>query len=221
MYFRNNSDNLNNKSNILTFVRLLHASPDAPPVDVYVNNLPLIKDFHYKEFTNYVKLLPGKYNIKIVKSNNASETLYDTILDIPENKIFTIAAIGKFPNDFELYPIIESYTGPVNDNEVKIRIVNLIPESPNLDVSLNDNEITFNDLMYKEVENYKEIPPKKYSFDIKFQNTDITMLYIPNALLKPTKFYTLYLVGILGTKPGVEGLIPLDGITYLNHYSDM
>ncbi|MGL4730264.1 MAG: DUF4397 domain-containing protein [Clostridium sp.] len=222
MHFRNNNNNhLNDKQNIESFLRLLHASPNAPSVDVFVNNLPLVKDFEYTEFTDYVKLLPGKYNVKVVKSSNSSDVLYDTILDVPANKIFTIAAIGNFPDDFELYPIVEDFTESYDDTNVQLRVVNLIPESPNVDVTFDGNELLFSDVMYKEVENYKELPPKKYNFDIKLQNTDVTILYIPNANLHKNKFYTIYLVGLLGGTPGLQGLIPLDGLTYLKDFSDM
>ncbi|WP_051540437.1 DUF4397 domain-containing protein [Clostridium ihumii] len=217
MYFRDDSIENNNKNQIVSYIRLLHASPNAPKVTVLVNNLPFVKDFEYTEFTDYVKVLPGKYNVKIVRNNNPTDVLYDTVLDIPKNKIFTVAAIGKFPDDFELFPIEETYSGPVNDNKVYFKVVNLIPDGPSIDLTTENNILLFSDVMEMEVENYKELSPRKYNMTVKLQNTDIDILYVPNIYLRGDKFYTMYLVGILNGTPGLEALIPLDGITYLKH----
>ena len=46
-------------------IRVVHASPDAPAVDVYAEGVssPLLEDVAYGETTSYLSVDPGTYNI--------------------------------------------------------------------------------------------------------------------------------------------------------------
>lgn len=214
MNYMNNVNNINN----ISYVRLLHASPKAPSVNVFIDDKLLVKGFEYREFTDYVKLYPKTYNIKIYKSSNPKELLYETDFELKDNKIFTIAAVGEFPSDFKLFPIEENYTENQNldSTKTKFRVVNLIPNQSNLDITLGNGTVLFRDVMYMEVENYIELTPRSYTFNITLTNTNIDILYVPNINLKMDRFYTMYIIGLIDDKPSPQVLVPLDGITYLN-----
>ncbi|WP_454054384.1 DUF4397 domain-containing protein [Clostridium sp. Marseille-Q7071] len=212
-----NMGNMSNMGSMITYVRLLHASPNAPVVDVYVNDKLLVKNFNYREFTDYVKLMPGTYNIKIYKSTNGKNLLYNNNLTIPGNTIFTVAAIGNFPENFELYPIEEKYTGVNNKNKAKIRFVHLIPNGPPVDVTIPVGNILFGNVMYKDITDYIEMTPGMYTFEITYPNSTTNILYIPNIRLRGDRFYTIYAIGLVGDEPAPQVLIPLDGLTYLKH----
>lgn len=213
----NNINSMSNMSNMITYVRLLHASPNAPTVDVYVNDKLLVKNFSYREFTDYVKLTPGTYNIKIYRATNGKNLLYNNNFNIPGNTIFTVAAIGNFPESFELYPIEERYTGVNNINQAKVRFVNLIPDSPPVDLVIPVGNILFGSVMYKDIKDYIEMSPGTYTFEITYPNSNTNILYIPNIRLRGDRFYTIYAIGRIGDEPAPQVLIPLDGLTYLKH----
>lgn len=52
------------KSDEKSHVRILHASPDAPAVDIYINDNLIYKGLSYKSFTEYMPLISMVYNIK-------------------------------------------------------------------------------------------------------------------------------------------------------------
>lgn len=223
MSYMDNMDSMSNMNSMgsmgsmITYVRLLHASPNAPIVDVYVNDKLLVKNLNYREFTDYVKLMPGTYNIKIYKSTNGKNLLYNKNLTIPGNTIFTIAAIGIFPESFELYPIEEKYTGVNTRNKAKVRFVHLIPNGPPVDVTLPVRNVLFGNVMYKDITDYIEMTPGMYTFEITYPNSTTNILYIPNIRLRGGRFYTIYAIGLVGDEPAPQVLIPLDGLTYLKH----
>ena len=47
------------------YVRILHASPDAPAVDVYVNGELQLSDVAYQDGTGYMKVSDGNANIEL------------------------------------------------------------------------------------------------------------------------------------------------------------
>ena len=57
MFIRNDSN--------ATYVRLFHASPDAPPVDIYINNNLVFRSLAFGNFTEYVPLSMGNYKIEV------------------------------------------------------------------------------------------------------------------------------------------------------------
>lgn len=213
----NNINSMNNGGNMITYIRFLHGSPNAPAIDVYINDKLLVKNFNYREFTDYVKLTSGTYNIKIYRSDNGKNLLYNNNFNVPGNKIFTAAVIGDFPENFELYPIEERYAGVNNINKAKVRFVNLMPNSTPVDFVIPVGNILFGNVMYKDVKDYIEMSPRNYTFEITYPNSTTNILYIPNIRLRGDRFYTIYAIGLVGDQPTPQVLIPLDGLTYLKH----
>ena len=48
-----------------SYVRVFHASPDAPPVDIYINNNLVFKSLAFGNFTEYMPLSMGNYKIEV------------------------------------------------------------------------------------------------------------------------------------------------------------
>ena len=63
-------------------IRAIHASPDAPAVDVYANDgtTPLVQDLAYGEATAYLDIPEGTYNIQLRAAGSAASSVpvYET-----------------------------------------------------------------------------------------------------------------------------------------------
>lgn len=196
-----------------SYVRILHASPDAPGVDVYVNNRLIARDVTYREFTQYIPIAGGLYNIKLYPTGQTANPVVDTNVNIPPRSIFTIAATGQLANlDLTL-----SVEPPVNrlPGETLLRFAHLSPGTVNVDALLSDGTILANDIEYKEVTDYRRIRPGVYEFQFRPTGTDATVLTVPNINLRAGNIYTIYIVGLSQGSPSLQVLIPLDGNTYL------
>ena len=199
-----------------SYFRLLHASPNAPVVDIYLNNALAVRNLAYRGFSQYLTVPPGIYNIKVYPSGQQNIPILDTSITIPERSIQTIAAIGIAP-DISLLPVNEP-AEPTLPDKVFLRFAHLSPNAPNVDVALPNNSILFNDVSYMEVANYTAVNPGNYTFYIRAAGTNQNVLYVPNINLKPNRFYTIYAVGIAGGNPPLQVLIPLDGNSYIKVY---
>ncbi|OGO77251.1 MAG: hypothetical protein A2Y23_04615 [Clostridiales bacterium GWB2_37_7] len=196
-----------------SFVRGLHASPDAPAVDIYVNNNPIARDITYQEFTKYFPLAGGLYNIKIYPAGKTTNPIIDQNVNIPPRSIFTIAATGML-SDIDLTIIPEP---PISrlPNETFLRVAHLSPKTPNVDITLPNGTKLFGDVEYKEVTDYIPIRPGTYELQAKLAGTNNIILDVPNTNLRFGNIYTVYIVGLMNGKPPLQVLIPLDGNTYL------
>lgn len=196
-----------------TYIRVFHASPDAPPVDVYFNNKPVVSNLTYRSFTEYLPVPPGVSNVKVYPAGRTTNPVINTNINIPPNTILTVAAINKL-EDLALYAI-EDTPMPIPMGKTYVRFGHLSPNAPSVDVRLPNGSDLFKDIEYKEITEYKLIEPGTYTFEVYTTGTENRVLYVPNINLKPNRFYTVYAIGLVGERPPLQVVIPLDGNSYL------
>jgi len=75
-------------------IRIFHAATIAQPVDIYLNDKPVIRALNYKQATDYLPLPKGKYNVKIYTTTN-NKLLYNETINVDGNKFITLSAISE------------------------------------------------------------------------------------------------------------------------------
>ena len=190
---------------INSYIRVLHASPNTPPVDVYANEKLIVKDLTYKSFSQYIPVIPGNYNIKIYPTGNMTSPLINANVYIPENMVFNVAIIGNFPN-ISLYPIPEPTTAQ-NFGQSCIRFIHLSLNAPSIDITLSDGTKLFNNISYKDITNYACLPSGTYTFQGSSAGTSNILFDIPNVKLDANNYYTIYTVGLASGTPPLEAIL--------------
>lgn len=194
-------------------VRILHASPKSPAVDIYLNENLIIRNLPYKKFTEYLPVLPGTYNIKIFPTGVTTNPVIDRNINVTPNSIITVAAIGLLPN-IKLLPILDPKL-PKQPGLVNVRFVHLSPNAPSVDITLPDGKILFEDVEYKEITDYLTVKPGLYTFQVKPTGEETIVLTVPNQRLQPNRFYTIYAIGLVNDEPSLQLLTALDGNSYI------
>lgn len=186
-------------------IRIFHTSPNTPPVDIYANGNPIVKNLAYKEISEYIPVSPGSYNITVYPSGQTTNPVINTNIDVPANTVFNIAAIGTLPN-VALYPIQEP-TIAQNFGRPCVRFVHLSPNAPAVDIKLSDGTKVFTNIAYKGITDYACVPAGTYTFTVSPAGTDNTVLTIPNVKLAPNNYYTIYAVGLTQGSPTLEAML--------------
>jgi len=201
-----------------SYIRILHASPKSPAVDVYINDMLKFKNLIYGAFTDYIEVITGNYNVKIYATGTKISPVLNKNIFIPPEKIYTVAAIDLLPK-IDILPITE--TKIINpSNNAYIKFAHLSPNTGAVDITLPDGKILFKNISYKGFTDYIQVPAGTYTLEAKPTGTKTTVLYIPNIKLKSQRFYTVYAIGLLKDTPGLQALIPLDGSSYLDLRED-
>ena len=151
-------------------VRAVHASPDAPPVDVYVNGMPLLSDVPFRAISGYLVLLAGTYRVQVVPAGaDPAEAAIDAEVSVDDAK-YTVAAIGEVGEGAE-QPIdalvMEDDTSPVGDGQARVRFVHASPDAPPVDiVPAGAEEPLFANVSFGEFE-YAEVPGGTYTLEVR------------------------------------------------------
>jgi hypothetical protein len=197
----------------MSYIRIFHASPDAPAVDIYANRNLIAKGLAYKQITNYIPVSPGNYNIQVFPAGQQRNPVINTNIAVTPRSTYTVAAVGTLSN-IGLLPIPEIYKPTVPMDILRksyVRFVHLSPNAPAVDVTLANGTKLFENVKYKNYTNYIIVDSGNYTLLVKPSGSNQTVLTIPNIYLSPRMIYSIYAVGLVGNNPPLEAVMSLDG----------
>ncbi len=193
-----------------SYVRILHASPDAPNVDIYANGDLIAQNLAYKQLTNYVAVKPGEYTVQVYPAGQKINPVINTKLTVPPNSSFTIAAVGKL-SDISLLPIMEVYMPMVDKRSSYTRFAHLSPNAPAVDITLPNGTKLFSNVSYQKYTDYISVEPGNYTLQVRPAGSNEVVFTVPNVKLSPGIIYTVYAVGLVGETPPLDAIISVDG----------
>ncbi|MFC4776850.1 DUF4397 domain-containing protein [Paenibacillus sp. GCM10023252] len=191
------------------WVRIVHASPDAPNVDVYVNGDAVLKDVPYKAASDYLSLAPGSYDVKVFAAgkNGEGDPVLSATLPVEAGKKVTVAAVNKVAA-IELLVLNDDLSA--SEGKSKIRFVHASPDAPNVDLALKGGDVLVPNAAFKSASAYLEVDPAKYDLEARPAGTADVALAIPGVELKPGTVYTAFAVGLAGGTPALEAWLLTD-----------
>ena len=191
-----------------SLVRVFHAAPQAPNVDVYVNDQMVFSNLAFGDFTRYVYLDEGEYNVSVYLAGQKDRPVINQMVDVPSQQIFTIAATGNLDN-LGLLVIPDKVSKSPSQNYSAVRVIHLSPNAPGVDI-LVDGDTLFEDISFGEGTDYVDLNPGTYNVNVVL-NTDKSVVLPLKVTLNPDKIYTIY---IIGNPPTLQALQVVDGNTY-------
>lgn len=191
-----------------SLVRVFHAAPQAPNVDVYINDQMVFSNLAFGDFTRYVYLDEGEYNVSVYLAGQKDRPVINQMVDVPSQQIFTIAATGNLDN-LGLLVIPDKVSKSPSQNYSSVRVIHLSPNAPGVDI-LVDGDTLFEDISFGEGTDYVDLNPGTYNVNVVL-NTDKSVVLPLKVTLNPDKIYTIY---IIGNPPTLQAVQVVDGNTY-------
>lgn len=193
-----------------SLVRVLHAVPNGEVVDVYINDTLFFSDLVFRQFSPYIYVPEGSYQISVYPANTRENPLVSRNIDVEKDKLITIAIAGN-AGTLRLLDIEEEFETP-SKGKSETRVVNLVPNSPDINIIYNDSAL-FESIDFRDVTDYKEILPGIYRIDLELvENGKIVRTTRVN--INPDRIYTLYL---LGNAANIEIFQSLDGASFIRY----
>ncbi|WP_082232164.1 DUF4397 domain-containing protein [Halobacillus massiliensis] len=184
-------------------VRLLHASPNAPEVDVYVNGQPLLERFAYKQRSDYLTVPAGQYKIDIYPSGQTSQPVLTQMVEVGAGNMYTVAAAGPVEN-LHLLAVIDSDS--VSSGKAKVRFWHLSPNAPAVDIAVKGGDILFRNVPFGKATRYLTLQPGTVDLEVRAAGTPNVVLTLPGVTLNPNESYTIVAVGFAGEQPPLEAI---------------
>lgn len=193
-----------------SLVRVLHAAPNADAVDIYINDTLFFKELSFTEFSPYVYVPEGNYTMSVYPVNTTENPILSKYIEIDDDELLTIAIIGD--NDNLDFLFIEEDTESTYGQNSKLRVVNLVPNSPRVNILEGEN-VLFPNVGYKDITEYKIVSPGTYTLNVELVENG--QIVLQNQIsITADRVYTLY---ALGNIPNVEIYQSLDGATFIRN----
>ena len=112
-------------------VRVVHASPDAPNVDVLVDNSVALSNVPYLGVSDYLDVPSGGRNLKVNAAGTAT-TVIDADADLADGSDYTVIASGLV-GAIEPLVLQDDNTAPAAGN-VRVRAIHGAPSAPAVDI---------------------------------------------------------------------------------------
>ncbi|SFR80619.1 DUF4397 domain-containing protein [Anaeromicropila populeti] len=191
------------------YVRIMHAVPDAPGVDIYANNRLIVENIAFGEYTPYLSIPDGEYNITIFPTGTNTTPVLNKILNAENDVMLTLVAAGTL-DEIGLYAISDKEDSS-KMNQAMVRFVHLSPDAPAVDITLPDGTVVFGNVSFMEMTHYMEVMPMDYTLQVRAAGTSDVVLTVPGLTLMPNQNYTVYAIGFLNGEPELEALLLEDG----------
>ena len=118
------------------YVRILHASPDAQAVDVYVNGELQLSDVAFQDGTGYLKLSDGNANIELrLAGTDTVAASYAASLN--SNAYYAAVAVNQ-ASALDITVLDE--TDVVTDGDIDLRVLHAAPAAESTDVDVYVSE---------------------------------------------------------------------------------
>jgi len=114
--------------------RVIHVSPDAPAVDVIVNDdfdNPILESVPFPVFSDFISVPPDTYNVKVTAENNPGAIVIDADVILEAGRQNSVYAVDVLAN-IGPYILVDELRGVAT--EAKVRIAHLAPTAGLVDI---------------------------------------------------------------------------------------
>jgi len=192
-------------------VRVTHASPDAPAVDICVNGKVAFAALEFGKTTDYAKLPAGSYDVQVYPagSNCQGTAVIDAKGLKLDAKAYTVMAIGKLA---EIKPLIlvDNLSAPAA-GKVHVRFVHASPDAPAVDITTADGTKVFSNVAFGKSVDFTPLPAATYDLQARVAGTDTVALDLPGVTLPEGAILTVVAEGFAG---GAEPKLGVQVISY-------
>lgn len=176
-------------------VKVIHASPDAPGVDLLVDNKVAGTNLTFPNNTGYLKVNSGTRNVK-VNVTGSSTTIIEANLPLMANKNYSVFAVNSVSN-IEAIVLEDDLTAP-ESGKAHVRFIHLSPDAPSVDITLTDGTVVFGNFQFKEASAFTPLNAGTYDLQARVAGTSTIALNLPGIQLEAGKIYTVFAKGFLG-----------------------
>ncbi|MDS0222329.1 DUF4397 domain-containing protein [Haloarcula sp. S1AR25-5A] len=201
-------------------VRLVHASPDAPAVDVTLaSNGDALYDGVEYGGSGYVEVPEGDYTLQVRgdTESNDGDVVAEFDVSLAGGEVYTAFAAGYLspddePADTPFDLIVAQDTGGEMGTETEsepasVRVAHMSPNAPNVDVYV-DGSAALEDVPFGAVSDYLEVPAGARTIEITAAGDQDTSVFEGDVTVESGQMYTVAAAGEIGDEAD-EAFAPL------------
>lgn len=179
----------------LTRVQFVHASPDAPGVDIRLGWRNVAKDLNFPNNTRCTLALSGERRVQ-VNVAGTSTTVIDATVPFESGTNYSVFAVNEVAS-LEPLVLTDDLSAP-EEGFAHVRFIHLSPDAPAVDVALQGGAVVFGDYAFKEYTAFTPLPAGTHDLEVRLAGTSTVVLPLPGVTVEDGKIYTVFAKGFVG-----------------------
>jgi Domain of unknown function (DUF4397) len=153
-------------------VRVLHLSPDAPKVDLYVDGTRTLAGISFKTATKHAAVPAGTHSVEIRPAGSAvgDRALATAETTVAPGAAYTLAAVGLAAK-LQVLVLKDDFTAPP-PGKAKLRGIDASPQSPPIDIAIAGGPVLFQNLTFPEATPFATIDAGSMALEVRLTGTD-------------------------------------------------
>lgn len=175
-------------------INVVHASPDAPAVDVYLDGAQALTGLEFGAFSRWVAVPAGDHQVQVTPAGEvASAAVIDVTVTLDAGAAYQVAATGLVA---EITPqVYQVNLGMLADDTARIRVVHNSPDAPAVDIAVKGGDVLIPALEFPVASDALEVPAGSYDLEVRPAGTMDVALDLPGVALEAGMVYDVFAIG--------------------------
>ena len=178
-------------------VRIIHAAPEAPNVDVYIDDVKKLANVSFFTVSDYMAIGAGTHNLK-VNTAGTNTTIMNATAPVSAGGVFTVAVVevAGSPNIVQPAIFADDLTVPPS-GFARVRAYHFSPGTPPVQVRVKDGPVLESNLAYPNATGSLLLATGSYTLEVALASGGTTtpaVLTLP-VMLEAGKLYEFFAVG--------------------------
>src|SRR5690242_18548169 len=163
----------------LAYVRVVHASPDAPHVDVWADGQKALTDVAFGQYSAYLPVPAGAHNFKVVATGTTSPAVIDVTPTLEAGKYYTVIAANKLAS---IQPLLltDDLATPAA-GKFHLRVVHASPDAPAVDVAVAGGPVLVSNLAFPKATDFTPVAAGTYTVEVRPAGTTNAVLTLKDV----------------------------------------
>ena len=181
-------------------INVIHASPDAPAVDVYLDGELALEGVEFSQFSGWIAVPAGEHQVQVTAAgDDAANAVIDANVELAADAAYHVAATGHLADITpQIYQVNLSDLDAMGDPMARIRVIHTSPDAPAVDIALAGGDVLIADLAFPNASDALEVPAGSYDLEVRPTGTTDVALDLPGVELEAGMVYDVFAIGLAG-----------------------
>jgi hypothetical protein len=178
-------------------VRVLHASPDAPNVDVHLDGalVDALTNVPFGTISDYLTIPAGSHQVQVYATGTTESPVIDAELDFETGSATTVAATNAVA-EIEAQVLVDA---PAADADgAQVRVVHFSADAPAIDVApdgADPGDAIVKNLAYPNPTDYLVVPADTYDLEVRLAGEPTVALKLDPVDVEAGMAYSVFAIG--------------------------
>ena len=177
-------------------INVVHASPDAPGVDVYLDGAVALTNLEFGSVSGWVAVPAGEHQVQVTPTGaDASAAVIDATVTLEAGAAYEVVATGLVA---DIAPqIYQVNLSMLTDENARIRVIHASPDAPAVDIAVKGGDVLIAGLEFPAASDFLDVPAASYDLEVRPAGTTDVALDLPGVTLEAGMVYDVFAIGQL------------------------